>query len=186
MSGSRDWKGTRYIEVFAQDSVVRFRFDYKNVMATATFRSIVALKKYSFSPEYLNEFEKRLSSVPSVFELFCLMSLRHAVKLKAVSHIVSCDEPLECGLLHETFAVTTDKITLRLQAINPRLSYQTIIELINDVDDACKILIFNFLDIVNTTNVFEKMEEELLLIEEIEYLKNRKEKYIERDNSGSK
>jgi hypothetical protein len=186
MSGSKDWKATRYIDNFAVMALERFRFDYKNIMASAIFRSIVSLKKYNASPEYLAEYEKRLLSAPSVFEFFCLMSLQHAVKLKGVSHIVSCSEPLECGLLHETFMAMADKITLRLQAINPRLSYQSIIELINDVDDACKILIFNFLDIVNTTNVFGKMEEELLLIEEIECLKNRKEKYIERDNSGSK
>jgi hypothetical protein len=184
MNGSQGWKATKYIENFVQSSLATFKFEYRNLIAIAVFRSIVSLKKYGASREYLEEYEGKLLTCKSVFEYYLLMAHHHVNNLKGIDHIISCEEPLECGLLHEVFLATTNKLVLRLQVINPQISYQTLIELLNDVDDACKILLFNFLDIVKEKGASPRMEEELLFIEEIESLKNRKDKYHERDDSS--
>jgi len=184
MSGFKEWKATKYIEEFAKKSSGEFRFEYRLLMSSAIFNSIVGLKSYGVSPEYIEEFENKLTRFSSVFEYFVLMGHHHIVNLKASDHIINCEEPLECGLLHECYLATANKLTLRLQVINPEISYQTLIELINDVDDACKLLLFNFLIIVKKKSATKRIENELLLIEEAEHLKNRKDKYNEGNNSS--
>lgn len=187
MTGSNEWKGTKYIEDFIVESRKNFTLEHINIISVAVFRTIVSLKKYGASVEYIREFEQRIVAHDSIFVYLCLMATNKANTMKAITHITKeCDGPLECGLLHEVFEDANRKLIARLQCVNPRIPYQTLLELINDLDEACLLLIFHFLDIAKSRSVIERIEDELILLEEAESLKNRKEKYNEGNESSDR
>jgi uncharacterized protein YdaU (DUF1376 family) len=74
-------------------------------------------------------------------------------------------------------------ILSRLCALNPNVSYQKIAEIINNMDDAIKILLQEFLKEVGKSKVYQRIEEEFQLVEEIETL--RKSGKNEGNNSSN-
>jgi hypothetical protein len=177
-------KITDYIKKIAEDSAKNHRWYFKDFYRIAYDSSVNVLKNLNASPEYLNEWSHRNEVFSSVLEYYCLMANNKVLNnIKLRLHIKNCNEILDCTHTHELFMALSGTILSRLCALNPNVSYQKIAEIINNMDDAIKILLQEFLKEVGKSKVYQRIEEEFQLVEEIETL--RKSGKNEGNNSSN-
>ena len=165
-------KVTDYIKKIVEDATKSHRWQFKDHYNSAYAKTNIILKSLNASSEYMAEWARRNQTFSSVFEYYCLMAnskVKDQMKLRL--HIINCVEILDCQHTHELFISLSDTILERLCALNPTVSYQKIAEITDNMDDAVKILIQEFLKEVGRNKSYARIDDEFQLVEEIEAMR---------------